>query len=119
MEFEGFYDKNEEHRILAENVEDYLGPIYSSEAAYVVCFLGPQYPSRIWAKFESNNFRSRFGSGSVIPIWFTTSAPGIFDESTRVGGFTFDPNNDPDTQLLHVAETLRKKLADHRHQLLP
>ena len=40
MEFEVFYDKNEEHRILAENVEDYLGPIYRSEAAFVVCFLG-------------------------------------------------------------------------------
>lgn len=119
MEFEVFYDKNEEHRILAENVEDYLGPIYRSEAAFVVCFLGPLYPTRIWAKFESENFRSRFGSGSVIPIWFTTAPPGMFDESSRFGGFMFDPDNDPNGQLVHIADTLRKKLADYRHQLFP
>jgi hypothetical protein len=32
-EFEVFYDKNEQHRILAEDVEDYLAPIYSTRAS--------------------------------------------------------------------------------------
>jgi len=31
-ELEVFYDKNEQHRILAENVEEYLAPIYASDA---------------------------------------------------------------------------------------
>ena len=32
MEFEVFYDQHEQHRILAEDVEDYLRPIYQSDA---------------------------------------------------------------------------------------
>src|SRR5207237_7974017 len=39
-----FYDQNEQHRILAENIEDYLGPIYRTEAKFVVALLGPEYP---------------------------------------------------------------------------
>lgn len=119
MEFEVFYDKNEEHRILAEDVEDYLGPIYRSEAAFVVCLLGPDYPSRIWTKFESDNFRNRFGTGSIIPIWFTTAKPGAFDESTKYGGVTFNPDGDIDTQTSTIAETLRMKLGEHRHKINP
>src|SRR5262245_19661129 len=38
-EFAVFYDANEQSRILAENVEDYLGPIYKSEASYVIAYL--------------------------------------------------------------------------------
>src|SRR5271166_314097 len=55
-ELEVFYDKNERHRILAENVEEYLAPIYASEAQFVICILGPTYPTKIWAKFESKQF---------------------------------------------------------------
>jgi hypothetical protein len=111
-EFEVFYDKNEQYRILAENIEDYLGPIYSSEAVYVVCFLGPEYPKRIWTKFESEQFKARFGQNAVIPVWFTTAPPGIFDESARVGGFMFDPNGDADAQLREFADLLTKKIAE-------
>src|SRR6266480_2185361 len=60
-EVEVFFDENEQHRILAENVEDYLAPIYKTEAAYVVPFLSGHYPRKIWTKFESDNFKSRFG----------------------------------------------------------
>jgi hypothetical protein len=31
-EVEVFYDKNEQHRILAQDVEEYLRPIYQTEA---------------------------------------------------------------------------------------
>lgn len=117
QEFAVFYDKNEQHRILAENVEDYLGPIYRSEARYVVILLGPEYPKRIWTKFESEQFRDRLGDGSVIPIWFTTAPPGMFDESTRVGGIQFDPTGDVDKQLRDIAELLRRKIRDDVHQL--
>ncbi|MGC2182990.1 MAG: hypothetical protein WA637_06915, partial [Terriglobales bacterium] len=81
-ELEVFYDENEQARILADSVEDYLGPIYASEAAYVIVLLGPEYPKRIWTAFESEQFRARFGEKTVIPIWFTTAPPGMFDEST-------------------------------------
>jgi hypothetical protein len=111
-EFSVFYDENEQHRILAENVEDYLAPIYRTEAKYVVCLLGPQYPKRVWTKFESQQFKERFGEGAVIPIWFANAEPGMFDESTRVGGIVFDPNSDVEAQLLKIVELLRKKIAE-------
>lgn len=111
-QFEVFYDKNEQHRILAENVEDYLGPIYRSEAAYVVCLMGTDYPKRIWTKFESDQFKSRFGQGSVVPVWFTTAPPGVFDESIRIGGYTIDPAADIDPQLEELANALARKLSE-------
>lgn len=43
-ELEVFYDRNEQHRILAADVEEYLAPIYSSDAQLVVCILGNEYP---------------------------------------------------------------------------
>jgi hypothetical protein len=113
-EVEVFYDRFEQHRILAENIEEYLGPIYRSEAAYVVALLGPDYPKRIWTKFESDQFRERFKDGSVVPVWFTTAPPGLFDETVRVGGVTFDPNADVDGQLRSIAELLAKRLHEDR-----
>lgn len=111
-EFEIFYDKNEQHLIFAENVEDYLAPIYSSQATYVICFLGPDYPKKVWTKFESTQFKERFGSNSVIPIWYSTSPPGIFDESARVGGFVLNPSDDVDSQIQDFADLLVKKMAE-------
>jgi hypothetical protein len=43
-ELEVFYDKNEQHRMLAQDVEEYLRPIYQSEAQFVVVLLGRDYP---------------------------------------------------------------------------
>src|SRR5579864_3193240 len=73
-ELKVFYDENEQSRVLAENIEDYLGPIYASEAAFVVPFLGSDYPKRIWAAFKSDHFKSRFGEKAVIPIWLKTAS---------------------------------------------
>jgi len=114
MEFEVFYDHNEQHRILAEDVEDYLRPIYQSDAEFVVALLGPEYPKRIWTKFESDQFRERFKHGAVIPVWFTTAPPSLFDETTRVGGAILDPNGDRDTQISAIADLLRRKLGERR-----
>jgi hypothetical protein len=111
-ELEVFFDENEQSRILAENVEDYLGPIYSSEASYVVCLLSPDYPKRVWTTFESEQFRSRFGQRAVIPIWYSTAPPGAFDESSRVGGITFDPTHDQEDQLVKIAALLREKIKE-------
>ncbi len=73
-----FYDKNEQHRIIAREIEYYLAPIYKSEATYVVPLLSENYPTRIWTKFESDNFRSRFGEESIIPIRFRNCKRGCF-----------------------------------------
>ena len=113
-ELEIFYDKNEQHRILAQDVEDYLRPIYQSDAQYVVVLLSKEYPKRIWTKFESEQFKQRFKKGGVIPIWFSDAPPGVFDESARVGGLTFDVGGDQASQVASICETLSKKITESR-----
>ena len=111
FEFQVFYDEDEQHRILARVVEDYLRPIYKSEARYVICLLSTSYPTRIWTKFESEQFKMRFGDGAVIPIWFKDAPPGMFDESTQVGGLIFDPDGNHYEQAEGIAEILRRRMS--------
>jgi hypothetical protein len=111
-----FYDENEQHRILARNIEEYLGPIYRSEARYVIPFLSPDYPKRIWTKFESDQFRERFGSKAVIPIRYTTAAPGFFSDDQKYGGLSFDPSGDVDEQLEKIVNILSSRLIADRDE---
>jgi len=113
-ELEVFYDKNEQHRILAEDVEEYLGPIYASDAALVICVLGPDYPKRIWTKFESDQFRKRFSSGEVIPIVLSTAPVGMFDDAAKVGHYAWDRSGNLNEQLEELAELLVGKCREIR-----
>lgn len=109
-----FYDKNEQHRILANDVEEYLAPIYRSESKFVVVLLSKEYPKKVWTKFESDQFKQRFGENSVIPIWYADAMPGMFDESKRVGGMTFDSKGDFPGQVQKIVETLSARLEEER-----
>lgn len=109
-----FYDENEQHRIIAQNVEDYLAPIYRSEASYVLVLQSPEYPTRIWTKFESDNFRERFGKNEVIPIRFTTVAAGFFTGDAKYGGVAFDPAKDIDSQVAQISDIFCARLVDDR-----
>jgi hypothetical protein len=112
-----FYDKNEQHRILAENVEDYLSPIYRSEASFVVVLLGKEYPNRVWTKFESDQFKERFGDNAVIPIWFADAPPGMFDKTKTVGGETFNVNADINEEVKRISELLCRKIAEYKEAI--
>lgn len=116
-EHEVFYDQNEQHRIVAEDIEEYLSPIYSSDALLVVCILGPDYPKRIWTKFESEQFKHRLGTGEVVPIMLKTVEPGVFDQASKVGYIPWDPDDDAPEQLQSVAEILVKKYAEIRQRV--
>ena len=116
-ELEVFYDENEQHRILAEDVEEYLRPIYQSEALFVLVLLGKDYPNRIWTKFESEAFQSRFADGSVIPVWFSDVPPGMFDATRKKGGLSFDPSGDTANQVKKLSRAVLKKLADSRNKV--
>jgi len=113
-EVSAFYDESEQHRIIAQNVEDYLAPIYRSEAKYVVVIQSPDYPTRIWTKFESDQFRERFGRNEVIPIRFKTVKAGFFTEDAKYGGVPFDPAGDVDSQVAYISEVLCKRLIEDR-----
>lgn len=109
-----FYDENEQHRIIAQNVEDYLAPIYRSEARYVIVLQSPAYPTRIWTKFESDQFKERFGTNSVIPLRFSTVQPGFFTEDQKFGGLGFDPAGDCERQLTEIADVLCQRLIEDK-----
>jgi hypothetical protein len=113
-EVASFYDENEQHRIIAQNIEDYLAPIYRSEARYVVVLQSPDYPKRIWTKFESDNFRERFGTQSVIPIRYTNVVPGFFTEDAKYGGIPFDSSKDLEEQAQEIAAILCKRIIEDR-----
>lgn len=114
MEFEIFYDHNEQHRILAEDVEDYLRPIYMTDAQFVIALLSENYPKRIWTRFESQQFKDRFKDNAVIPIWFDTVPEGVFDESNTVGGYVLNTENELGSEVKKIAELCRKKIAEIR-----
>jgi hypothetical protein len=113
-ELEVFYDRQEQHRILAADVEEYLRPIYQSEARFVIVLLGKTYPSKLWTKFESDQFRERFGTDAVIPVWFVDVPQGVFDMSRKYGGWTLDRAKDINGQVAELTESLLRKLADSR-----
>lgn len=113
-ELEVFYDRNEQHRILAEDVDEYLAPIYASDAQLVICILGPDYPKRVWTKFESDQFKQRFKSGEVIPIVLSNAPLGILDTVMRVGHIAWDRSGDFDAQVQTVTEVLIRKSLDIR-----
>lgn len=111
-----FYDENEQHRILANRVEEYLGPIYRRDADYIVALLSTSYPTRIWTKFESDIFRERFGKNAVIPVRFINTQPGFFSEDADYGGLPFDPAGDVDHQIKEIVETLCRRLVVDRQE---
>jgi hypothetical protein len=100
--------------MIASDIEEYLRPIYQSEALFVVALLSATYPTKIWTKFESDHFKNRFKGNSVVPVWFADAPVGTFDESRRVGGFTFDRGRPHQEQIRGLAATLLRKLSDSR-----
>jgi hypothetical protein len=113
-EVEVFYDKNEQHRILAQDIEEYLRPIYHTDARFVVVLLSRTYPKRVWTRIESEAFRHRFADGSVIPVWFTDVDERMFDSTRRIGGFEFDPTKEAKHQVAELVDRLLRKLGESR-----
>ena len=109
-----FYDADEQHRILAHKVEEYLAPIYRSEAAYVVPLLSEHYPNRIWTKFESDQFKGRFGENSVIPIRFYSAADSFYHEAHEYGGVSFSREKNFDEEIEKIVDTICRRLSEDR-----
>ncbi|MBD8206878.1 TIR domain-containing protein [Microbacterium sp. CFBP 8790] len=106
-----FYDLAEQHRIIGEDVEAYLAPIYASGSRYVVAILGPMYGMKRWTLFESEQYKARLTSGHVLPIWSTTAMPTAFDENRNRGGLAFDPEGNLRTTAVEHASVISKKIA--------
>jgi hypothetical protein len=116
--FSVFYDQSEQHRILAEDIEEFFGPIYRSGASYVIAVLGPEYGKKRWTRFESQQFEELFGENRVIPVWSKDAMPTAFDSTGDIGGMSFDPTGDLDRQASEVAELSARKLDTTPAELL-
>jgi hypothetical protein len=107
-----FYDHAEQHRILGEDVEAYLGPIYASGSRYVLTVLGEMYGVKRWTLFEAEKYKDRIDKGQVLPIWSTKVPASAFDPTRRLGCLFFDPDRPLLPQAKEHAEVISKKLAE-------
>jgi hypothetical protein len=109
-----FYDETEKSRILANDVEAILGPIYEKDCRYVVGIFGEMYGIKQWTLFEASKYANRIDNGEVIPIWSTKVLPqSAFDRMRGKGAMTYDPDGDLNKQAADAAETIAKKLSDN------
>lgn len=109
-----FYDFNEQHRIVSEDVEEYLKPIYRSESRFVVPILGSQYPRKIWTQFETRQFRDRFKDGSVLPIRTPDTDPSFMPEISKMGGLYFDTSKGFEVELKNIITILIDRVREDR-----
>lgn len=106
-----FYDFAEQHRLLANDVEEYLGPIYESGSRYVVAVLGKTYGNKRWTLFEADKYRNRLSQGHVIPIWSIEVPTSPYDDFAQTRGrLSYDPHGDLLVQAQDHGETISRKL---------
>jgi hypothetical protein len=107
-----FYDLSEQHEIVANDVEDYLRPIYESGSRFVVVLLGPQYGVRRWTLFEASSYRPRIDRGHVIPVRSTGVPAEMFDRMRDIGSLVYNPKFNLWPQAKHIAAVISRRLAD-------
>ncbi len=110
-ELQVLYDLAEQDRILAEDIERYLAPIYESRTRFVVAVLGERYGQKRWTIMESDRFKHRIERGEVIPVWSTAVPVSAFDKTRDIGAMRFDPNGDLQAQARVVAGVVARKIA--------
>ncbi|OWU64919.1 MAG: ATPase [Armatimonadetes bacterium Cent15-Ar3] len=113
-----FLDSEVTHEITASNVEDYLAPIYRSESRFVVAIMGETYSQRIWTKFESDQFKHRFGDRSVIPILVDVE-PDRFSQVTNVGYQVLSRHEDFNAAVERIGKVLLAIIGAERNELQP
>jgi hypothetical protein len=111
-EFAVFYDANEQSRIVGNNLEEYLEPIYQSKARFIICILSNDYPQKIWTVFEAGNFEQRIGAGEVIPVVVDATTIDAFSSLSKTSYLRLDSKGDIGTQVGVIVDILRKKLSE-------
>ena len=115
-EIQVFYDEDSQGEILAENVEKYLAPIYSSKSRYIVCLLGEMYPKKIWTMFERKQYEGKLTSFEVIPVLIPPAQLDAFSSLYNTGRIDFDLKNELTSECNRIAKLLIEKLAAVRQK---
>lgn len=106
-----FYDKAEESRILAGDVESILGPIYEDGCRFVVAILGEKYGVKRWTLFEASKYKHRIEKSEVIPLFSSKLPQSAFDPIQARGGRAWDPDGDLAKQAADIARVIAEKLS--------
>ena len=113
-EISTFYDFDHASEMLAEDVGQYLAPIYASNAQFIVCILSANYPKKVWTAFEAENYAPRIGKSEVIPIVLHDFTISPTDPLYRRGRIDFNENIDFEEEIERIVNLLRGKLASAR-----
>ncbi len=84
----------------------------------VIAILGPEYPKRIWTKFESEHFKKRLGTGEVVPIVLEGTPLSLFDRTATIGYIEWKSDKEIDEQANRTADMLLMKCAEVRKKRL-
>jgi hypothetical protein len=116
-EINTFYDKDHASEMLAEDIEQYLAPIYASNARFVICILGEHYPKKIWTVFESKQYAPKIGKSEVIPIVLPTFTIAPTDSLYNKGRIDFQESEEFEQEIDRIVGMLREKLSSTRQTL--
>lgn len=105
-----FYDYDHQFELLGEDVEAWLGPIYSSDSKYVVVLLDKHYPKKIWTTFENKQFIDRFGENAVIPILIDDYDIDATSKYRNIGRLHINTKEELNPQINSICQELLKKI---------
>lgn len=107
-----FYDQSEQHRIIGNDVETILRPIYESNSRFVVAILGASYGRKRWTFFENSVYEERYPLGEVIPIWSAKTSASATDPVASIGSLAYDPLEDLRAKAIEHADTISRRIAE-------
>ncbi|PWK13106.1 TIR domain-containing protein [Tumebacillus permanentifrigoris] len=107
-----FYDRNEQHYLLGEDVAAYIGPVYRQESQFVVALLSHEYRRREWTMFEYEQFKHR--DSNVITVWLEDIEDELFEPLKKFGHFRAEFFRTWDDLAQEVSKVLLRKLEEQR-----
>lgn len=63
-----FYDFDQQAFLLAENLENVLGRVYSESCAFYLVFLDENYIQKVWTQYERDIMTHSGRSGHIVPV---------------------------------------------------
>lgn len=109
-----FYDNDHAAEMLAENVDEYLAPIYASQAKYIICILSKLYPRKVWTVFESEQYKEKIQNCEVIPIVLPDFPISPTDPLFNRGRIEFSEEASFEEEVQRIAAMLIEKLCTSR-----
>jgi hypothetical protein len=107
-----FYDQNEQHTLLGEDIAAYIGPVYREESQFVIALLSHEYRRREWTMFEYEQFKHR--EKNVITVWLEDIEDDLFEPLKKAGHLHAHAYRSLDDLVEDVTKVLIRKLEDER-----